>query len=58
MKPVRDQVPNQVNIDAWNIYRKQLDFYKAEVLVEFQVEGRVINQIDTNVKERVRNKIQ
>lgn len=58
MTPARDQVWNQVSIDAWHIYRKEWVYRQVEILVDFQIAGKVVNQIDTNVKERVRNKIQ
>ena len=57
MKPAREQVANQVNVDAWHIYRKGWVFHQAEVLVDFQITGRVVNQIDADVREQVRNKL-
>ena len=57
MKPAREQVANQVNIDAWHIYRKGWVFHQAEVLVDFQIEDRVDNQVSVNVKEQVRSKL-
>lgn len=57
MTPAREQVANEVNIHAWNIYRKEQVFYQAEVLVDFQIEERVNNQIDIGVKRQVWNKL-
>lgn len=57
MTPAREQVANEVNIHAWNIYRKEDVFYHAEVLVDFQIEERVNNRIDIGVKRPVWNKL-
>lgn len=57
MKPAREQVRNEVGFDAWNIYRKEHVFNQAEVLVEVQIQDRVDNQINVNVKKQVRNKL-
>lgn len=58
MRPARERVKNKVGVDVWNIYRKEWwVFNQAEVLVEFQIEDRVDNRINVNVKEQVRNKL-
>lgn len=57
MKPAREQVAHKVNVDAWHLYRKAWVFSQVEILVEVQIEGRVVNQIDADVRERVRSKL-
>ncbi len=57
MEPAREQIANEVNMHALNIYRKEQVFYQAEALVDFQIEERVNNRIDIGVKRQVWNKL-